>query len=87
VIVQAKSQVLTCDLDGETALLNQETGIYFGLDEVGSHIWAVLQNPTSQDALVESVLAQYDVEVDQCLRDVRALLEDFRRHGLITASE
>ena len=86
-IVQAKSQVLTCDLDGETALLNQETGIYFGLDEVGSHIWAVLQNPTSQDALVESVLAQYDVEVDQCLRDVRALLEDFRRHGLITASE
>ena len=35
--------VASRDLDGELVLLNYDSETYFGLDEVGTRIWEVLQ--------------------------------------------
>ena len=35
--------VVSRELDGETVVLNLETGIYFGLDAVATDMWRAIQ--------------------------------------------
>lgn len=66
--------VVSADLDGEMVLLNTETGIYFGLDAVGSEIWSMLESGLAPSAIVERMLAEYAVERDQLEADVSAFV-------------
>jgi len=35
--------LVSCDLEGETALMSVDQGKYYGLDPIGSRIWALLE--------------------------------------------
>ena len=53
-IVRAPGHVLVRELEGESVLLNLDSEAYFGLDEVGTRMWAVLTtSPTIQAAYDE----------------------------------
>lgn len=82
VVVVSRSQV-ACDLADETAILNTERGIYYGLNPVGARIWKLIQTPRPVREVLEAVLDEYDVEPDRCERDVLALLEHLVDEGLI----
>jgi hypothetical protein len=85
--VTAVSDQVSCDLDDETAILNLKTGVYFTLNEVGTFLWARMQEPTTFGALRDSVLEHYEVDRDQCESDICALLEDMSEHGLVELGE
>ncbi len=36
-------EVIFRELDGEAVILNLDTGIYFGLDAVGTRIWRLIE--------------------------------------------
>ena len=81
-IFLAPDQV-SCDLDNEATILNLKTGIYFGLNEVGAHVWRLLEKPRSLAELRAAVTAEYEVEPEQCERDLRALLVELVDHQLV----
>jgi hypothetical protein len=72
------------DIPGETVILDERSGRYFGLDDVGSFVWRRLQGPTTLRALVAAVTAEYDVAPDVCEADLRALLGDLRAADLVS---
>jgi hypothetical protein len=69
------------------AILNINSGVYYGLDLVGTHVWNLLQKPQSVSAISEVVLREYDVEPERCLRDVIDLLEKLLAEGLIDVKD
>ena len=79
------NDVLFQEVSGETVLLDLESEQYFGLDEVGTRIWALLNEGQSVDAIVETLLAEYEVEREQLAGDVRELLAALLDAGLIAA--
>lgn len=81
-IVAAKEQV-SCDLSGQAAILNLSSGVYYGLDGVGARVWALIQEPRSVQRLRELVTEEYDVEPEQCERDLLSLLARLLSAGLI----
>ena len=40
--VMVADDVVSCDLDGEAAILNIKDGVYYGLDPVGAKIWNLI---------------------------------------------
>ena len=75
--------VIARELDGETVLLNLDTGIYFGLDTVGTGIWrAIRANGSLQDALA-AVEGDYDVERDVLRADLLDLVSRMLAKGLL----
>ena len=82
-LVVATKEHISCDLSGEAAILNLNNGIYYGLDPVGAHIWKLIQEPTSVEAVRDSLLDQYEVAPERCERDLLELLEEFATNGLI----
>ena len=55
----------------------------FTLNEVGSHIWQLLDAPTTVQAIVESVAASFDVLPGDAERDVVQFLDKLAAAGLI----
>ena len=82
IIVAAKDQV-SCDLAGDTAILNLKSGIYYSLNRLGSHIWNIIQEPTALDDIRRTVLDEYEVQSGQCESDLLALIEELAGAGLI----
>src|SRR5262245_33680694 len=60
-IVASQEQV-SCDLAGEAAILNLKSGVYYGLDPVGSSIWNLVQEPRTFASLQQLLLEEYEVE-------------------------
>ena len=81
--VVAAEDLVSCDLAGETALLHFKSGVYYGLNPVATFVWKLIQGPKTFEDLREAVLKEYDVEPDQCERDLRALLEELSAAHLI----
>ena len=74
---------ISCDLDGEVAILNLKSTLYFGLDKVGATVWDALSEPKTAADLCRAVLDRFDVADDRCREDVLELLTNLNKAGLI----
>jgi hypothetical protein len=82
VVVATEDQV-SCDLSGEAAILNLKSGVYYGLDAVGSAIWSLIQKPKTVSEVCDALLQTYEVEQGRCEGDLLALLEEMADAELI----
>jgi hypothetical protein len=82
-IVSATPHTTSCEVAGETVILDAASGQYFALNPVGTSIWQQLQSPRSVGSLCEMLRAEYDVPAEQCEADVSALLVQLAAKGLI----
>lgn len=71
------------NLEGEAIILNLATGIYFGLDTVGTRMWTLLAESASVQRVVDTICEEYDVEPDTAERDVLDLLNQLIEKGLV----
>ena len=67
--VAGKDQV-SCDLHGAAAILNVRSGTYYGLNEVGSTVWNLIQQPRSVEEICKTLLREYEVEPARCSSDL-----------------
>ena len=75
--------VMLRELDRESVILNLGTGIYFGLDEVGTTVWRLLTEHRSLRPVYELMLPRYEVAPDMLERDLLRLVEELRQKALL----
>src|SRR5437867_10538249 len=78
-----RKDVVFRDLAGELVLLNLSTGVYFGLDAVGSRIWGLIDGGRSAAEIVGTLTAEYEVAADTCEADLSRFLEALRDNELV----
>jgi hypothetical protein len=81
--VVASENVLLRELSGEAVLLNLDSEMYFGLDEVGYRMWTVLTGSDSIGAAYEQLLSEYEVEPEQLWESLDSLIGECREQGLL----
>jgi len=81
-IKRADHQV-SCSLNDEMAILNLQSTLYFGLDEVGACVWQTLEEPSRVDALCKAVADQFAVSETACEADVLTFLAALQEANLI----
>lgn len=82
-IYKIAENVLFQEIDGEAVLLSLDEGCYYGLDEVGTRVWRMLDEDTEPAQMVAKIVEEYDVEPEQARRDLDALIDDLEKSGLI----
>ena len=75
--------VLVRELAGESVLLNLNSESYFGLDEVGTRMWAVLATAPSIEATFDTLLAEYEVEPALLRADLYNFIQKLVKLGLL----
>ncbi len=81
--VSIASDVVSCDLVEEAALLNLKDGVYYGLNPVGARIWNLIQKPITVGEILDVILEEYDVEREVAQADLMELLEQLLEKELV----
>lgn len=77
---------LSSELDGESVILNLDSGVYYGLNEVGARIWELVQRPCSFVKLNNTLLDEYQVSEVVCKQELVRILKELKQAGLIEVS-
>lgn len=85
--VAVHPSVITRELSGETVLLNLESGVYYGLDVVGTRVWQLLQQGATIADVCAVLVEEFDVEHDVVREDVSRLVAELREKGIVTARD
>lgn len=76
-------QVLFQDVGGEAVLLDLASETYFGLNDVGTRFWQLIEASPTLDEVHRSLCAEFDADGALIKKDLLALAGELARAGLI----
>ena len=81
--VKIPDQVTYSEVAGELVLLDMESGKYFGLDEVGARMYALLADYGCLENAYLTLLDEYKVEAAKLESDLINLVDDLTAQKLL----
>ncbi len=85
--VQVLPDVLSQEVSGETVLLDLNNENYFGLNEVGTRIWQLLQEQKNLEIIYNIMLDEYEVDTKRLRKDFDDIIKQLIDTRLITIKE
>lgn len=83
-LLQTSDDVVSREVAGEMVLLDLSSGLYFGLNRVGSRAWERLcDSPCSVTDLTKMIESEFDATYEQIERDVTELVRNLAEKKLI----
>lgn len=82
-LLTRKPGIYTAQMNGETVMMDIDTGKYYNLGDVGGRIWDILEQPMTLGELVEKLVSEYNVSAEKCAADIKPFLEKMAAAGLI----
>jgi coenzyme PQQ synthesis protein D (PqqD) len=76
--------VLYRDLEGQAVILDLSSGLYFGLNEIGTRIWTLIGEGRSVADIVQILSHEYEADALNIERDVRELADALLSRNLIS---
>lgn len=82
-IVGWHPEQITAAVDGEVIVMGLTHGQYVGLDDIGSVLWMLLEQPRTVSQLCDDLGRQYQGIPDTMIDDVLTFLEGLRALDLV----
>ncbi len=82
-----KKETISGRLHDELVMMDIHKGKYFSLDPVATHIWDLLEKSLTVDELCVLLMEEYEVEEEQCRKDVVEHLGEMVKLGLVLETE
>jgi hypothetical protein len=67
----------------EVAILDLDRSKYYGLDPVGARIWELMQTPVALSAVLDALVAEFDVDNTTARNDLLALVDELLETQLV----
>lgn len=74
-------------IDGETIILNLDSGFYFSLVETGAKIWDLLASMNSADDIAKKMCLYYEGNDDEIDITVHSFISELIAEGLIVSGQ
>jgi hypothetical protein len=85
--IRPPRRVLFREVAGEAVLLELESGRYFGLDAVGTRIWALLSDHRHLDPVYRELLAEFEAPPEQLRDDLCSFVDELVSRSLLEVDE
>lgn len=79
-------ELIAADMDGEKVMMSIADGKYYGINQVGSRIWELLESPASVEEICRKITDEFEVEESQCRSDLNKFLEDLLANDIVRAA-
>jgi Coenzyme PQQ synthesis protein D (PqqD) len=80
-------EILSTRMDQETVILNLKTGMYHGLDPVGTRFFELLKSTGDLTEVHRQLLSEFDVPADRLEKDLLALSEEMLGKGILVVAK
>lgn len=75
--------VLSEVVDGETVLLQLDTGKYFGLNRTGTRVWQLILESATSERIISAIGAEFGAPEEVVARDLADLFNELTVQGLL----
>jgi hypothetical protein len=82
--IQKNDNWLTSDMDGETVMMDIDSGKYYALTEVGTSIWEKIDNPITLAEICDGLKEEYEVSAEQCKEETFTFVEMIHKFKIIS---
>ena len=79
-------EALFAEVGDDVLALHVANGRCHGMERVAADVWRMLDRPVSLAEICGRLVSDYEVEPDECRRDVSALLQSMIAEGLVKTS-
>ncbi|MCF8331783.1 MAG: lasso peptide biosynthesis PqqD family chaperone [Bacteroidales bacterium] len=86
-VIQKSDNSIESTIDGDIVLMNLDNNEYYSMDDIGSAIWQMLNEPKSIERIINELLKQYKVDREVCAKDTMKFLEQLYDKGIIKINE
>ncbi|MBO6555062.1 MAG: PqqD family protein [Pseudomonadales bacterium] len=83
-LLRASQDAIGQEVRGETVILDLASEEYFSLNEVGTRVWQLIQEPMSLNSLRSQLLEEFDVDESTLESDLAELIDVLTREGLVS---
>ena len=84
-VVCTRSNQVSSRVGDELVVLDLDSSLYFSLDPVGARIFELLERPTPLTAVLDAVVAEFDVDAATARADLLALVNSLVAQKLVEA--
>ena len=81
--VEWSETAIATEIDGELVALDVTKGVCYGLNQVGTRIWQLLEQPRSAREITDILVTEFDVPKDLCLEQTSSLLRELLAAELV----
>lgn len=74
-------------IDGETVLVNLDSGNYYSFDGVGVDVWNLIENGVDQDGIVGAVARRYAGQRETMEQAISSFMKELEREALIVTDD
>jgi hypothetical protein len=74
-------------IDGETVIVNLDSGNYYSLDELGADIWDSVEKGVPVDHIIEDISCRFTGERKEIDRSIRLFMDELLQEMLIAPLE
>lgn len=75
--------VLTSEVQNGLAMMDVQSGNYYGLDDIETKIWALIDNQRSLAEICDLLIESYDVNREQCWEDLTRWVGQLAKNKLV----
>jgi hypothetical protein len=80
-------KVINETIDGETVIVNLDTGNYYSLDKIGAEIWSLMERNASMSGITEHIVNRYNGEREEIEKAIKQLMDELQKEALIVTDE
>ena len=81
--VRKNGDWLAAKVGGQLLMMSATKGNYIGLNEVGTRIWELLEEPLEVEAICARLQEEYDISAETCRLEVEIFLKKAAEHGAV----
>ena len=85
--IHRNSDLIEAEIDGDVVMMNPATGDYYGLGSVAGRIWKLLEQPLTEEQIVEVLLEEFEVSETQCRKEVADFIKQMCNSSVVTLGE
>jgi hypothetical protein len=82
--IKIGSDILCREIEGEAVVLHAKTGVYYGLDPMGTRVWHLLQEDQALGRIHKTLQQEFEVQGERCEADLLKFANDLYKNGLVT---
>ena len=83
-LVRRRASLLEAEVDGELVGLQVDSGTCYGFNGTATRIWSLIEQPRRLSDIRNALLEEYDVDAETCEEELRAVLAELERDGLVS---
>ena len=82
-LISRREGLIQAEVDGELVALHIDKGTCYGFNVTATRIWSLIEQPRLLSELKQILLGEYDVDSDTCEKQLRDMVGELERDGLV----